>query len=107
MKEQYNLSESAAALGISEKVVAMLLKQLIEEKQDYLDAIKKALNPLDYNALSNAAHKLKGPAINLRVQSIARLAEKMEAGAKKLEPLDYESLLIGIEEAFDSLSTQI
>ena len=80
------------------------LKEMIEEFLDYipaqLEAIRKAVEEQNAEALQAEAHSMKGAAANLAAESVRQ-------AAYDIEMMGREAKLGGIENAFSELSQQL
>ena len=80
------------------------LKEMIQEFLDYipaqLDAIRKAVEEQNSEALQAEAHSVKGAAANLAAESVRQ-------AAYEIEMMGQEAKLDGIENAFSELMNQL
>jgi len=70
-------------LGLDQEQYLEILMGFIEEKKKVMEDLEDALAQEDTELISRLAHKIKGSAANLRLDSLARPAVNMEKAAKE------------------------
>ncbi len=88
-----NLSKSAAVLGIQKEVLLTLINKFLSNSSQYLDNISLHIKIMDYDNLCKEAHKMKGAALNLRLNTLGETALEMERNARNKIEFDYSNLL--------------
>ncbi len=97
-----------AALGEgSPELAAGLMDLFIEDAPARLEALAKALNERDSEALRVAAHNLKGKAQTVGIKSIVTLAERLEDLARTGEWQGTEFLGRRLEDEFRGLCRRL
>lgn len=79
----WGLEVMAAEMGMDTALVADLCRSFIERGEKYLREARAAVHPRDDAALDRVAHAFKGMAGNLRLESLAALAEALRRAAKE------------------------
>jgi len=89
----------AEELGLDQEQYWEILTGFIEEKKKDMEDLESALEMGDTGLVSRLAHKIKGSALNLRLDSLARPAASIEKAAK-------EGDLSGIAGDWDALTRE-
>lgn len=97
--------------SIPEDLYDELVRSLIEQVREKIAEIKESLDSDDYDGVAESAHFVKGASGNLRIRTIHKVAESMEAMSRKRDgkeaniPLQLERLeeeLVKLEQSFGS-----
>ncbi len=91
----------AAKIGLNVKHIPILLQSFVNESKEIVQSLETAIEQKDYEALSNAAHSIKGSSGNLKFEALYELAKEVELTAKEKKS-DYP-----YKEACDSIKTAI
>ncbi|MEF3190948.1 MAG: response regulator [Campylobacterales bacterium] len=75
-----DLTKVTQELGLSEDVVLMLIEEFLLDIDDEVARIEDAVAREDKVAIKEVAHKIKGAAANLRLESIRHFAQMLEEG---------------------------
>lgn len=86
-------------LGLDQEQYLEILTGFIEEKKKDMEDLESALAQKDIESISRLAHKIKGSALNLRLDSVGKPAANIERAAK-------EGDLSGITGDWDALSRE-
>jgi len=70
-------------LGLDREQYWEILTDFIEEKKKDMEGLESALAQKDTEMISRLAHKIKGSALNLRLDSLARPAANIEKAARE------------------------
>lgn len=88
-------------LGLDQEQYLEILTDFIEEKKKDMEDLESALAQKDIEMISRLAHKIKGSALNLRLDPLARPAARIEMAAKKGDVSgiggDWDALRRGFE----------
>lgn len=76
-----NFSDMAAAIGLREKHIPMLVASFLEEATTIIENIENAIASQNYTDLKLYAHSIKGSAGNLKFIEIYDMAKEMELAA--------------------------
>jgi two-component system sensor histidine kinase/response regulator len=79
-----------------------LASTFIASGEQVLEEIQAALDDLDRNALSRAAHKLKGASANIHANALRELAYKLETQASNLDQPTLKGLVSDLREGFEA-----
>lgn len=90
---------------LDREAVITLLKQFLEQREEYLSLLTSALSDGEWNMLKNQAHRLKGAAVNLRVYGIRAPAMDIEKYAEAHDRLECAKKIALIEGRFSQLET--
>jgi HPt (histidine-containing phosphotransfer) domain-containing protein len=88
--------KAAEELGLDQEEYREILMGFIEDKKKDMEDLESALAQKDMGLISRLAHKIKGSALNLRLDLLARPAANIEKAAK-------EGRLSGISGDWDAL----
>ena len=77
-----------------------LIDLYLTDSRRRLSDIKDALTRGDLDALSDAAHGLKGSSLSIGVSSVAAFAEQLERAARTGEQQDIDVLVSKVEQRF-------
>jgi HPt (histidine-containing phosphotransfer) domain-containing protein len=102
MKSIIDLSAVENALRLDQETILMLMGVFFSSRSDYIEPLKKAAAEEHIINLRREAHRLKGAANNLRLESIGRLALELEQMTKPFEKKELEQKLLSLETAFDT-----
>jgi HPt (histidine-containing phosphotransfer) domain-containing protein len=95
MKEyHYNLKQAAAQLKLDEQTVQEIALNFVRKNHIYLTPITQALNSGRTDEAARQAHRLKGAALELRMEQIARLAGMLESQSGR-QSLKHSQAIIG------------
>lgn len=90
---------------LDREVIVSLLKQFLEQREQYLSDLKSALSNGEWLMLKEQAHRLKGAAVNLRVYGIRDPALDVEKYAEARKEAECAEKIALIEKRFDQLET--
>ncbi|WP_211227851.1 PAS domain S-box protein [Spirochaeta cellobiosiphila] len=90
--DKLNRQETAKVLGISIETLDLLFQEFISRKKEFIDDLGSAIEHEDLDQVHMIAHKLKGLALNLRLDDIGSIASEIELAAKNKEDLEYDKL---------------
>ena len=80
-----NYIEMAAAIGLKEKHMPMLIGSFLEEAKPLLSKMSEAIAVQDYATIQSTAHSIKGSAGNLRFSELQEMARELELAAANAE----------------------
>jgi HPt (histidine-containing phosphotransfer) domain-containing protein len=95
-----SIEEIANNLDFDIEDVTMLLDMFIENSKESLSKIQEGISTSNYELISNAAHAIKGSALNLTLEDVSKVAQRLEQCAKDKDQVDYTDL-------YNSLNHQI
>jgi HPt (histidine-containing phosphotransfer) domain-containing protein len=105
MKYNVNLKEIADELGFEIEDVEMIMEIFLESAKENLINIKNAIEKDDRKNLAEFAHAIKGSALNLRLNEIAKLAKEIEIKAKNNEEADYKNKYEKLKELINNIKS--
>lgn len=82
-----------------------LIKTFIQDSEDRIHCLQKALATQDSEALRRQAHSFKGSCHNLGAVQLAALCQTMEDGGRSGEIDGLEHLLVDIQQEFAHLKS--
>lgn len=97
----YDIEKTAASLGIGVAALREIIREFLSSSNIFIEELHSALQSSDAPAIQQTAHRLKGAAANLRFDSLAEIAGKMEADAKTSNLTDATSDIEKIKKLFD------
>ena len=101
---ELNFTEMAAAIGLKEKHMPMLIGSFLEEAEPLLSSIEEAINSKDYSAIQSSAHSIKGSAGNLRFGELQEMAKELEfAGAQADENFEFTAYFEALKRAISTI----
>jgi len=109
-KLEFDPVEAASALGLPESLILDFTKDFVEQAEEEKENFRHAYANNELDEIHKTAHKLKGVAANLRIESMQRLMESVQY-AKTLdetkEPLQefYAMLSVFKKETFTQEQT--
>jgi PAS domain S-box-containing protein len=103
----WDLKYTASILGISEKMVKMILKEFIESSDENMRELSAAVDSGDPEQIYQAAHKIKGAAANLRINGISVPVAEIEAASHSGESFDYNGKLELIKQEIQKIRSLI
>ncbi len=98
-----NLEKIAQTLDFEIGDVVMLMDIFLQNAQESLDTLEKAIQVDDFLGIENEAHAIKGSAANLLLQNITKIALNMEQLARDKSATDYISLYKNLKNEINSL----
>ena len=99
-----NYTEMAAAIGLKEKHMPMLIGSFLEEAGPLLEKLKASIEAKDYAAIQSAAHSIKGSAGNLRFNELQEMSRELEfAGAQAEEDFDFKNYFDALSKAISTI----
>ncbi len=101
-KIDYDLEKTAASLGISAGAFRDIILEFLAGANNVIEELQIALKSGNAPAIQHASHRLKGAAANLRFDSIAETAGKMENDAKSENLDDAASDIEKIKKLFEA-----
>ncbi|MCP4133506.1 MAG: PAS domain S-box protein [bacterium] len=99
----YELHAAASDMGVKVNVLKKLLIKFLTGTERYTTAIQQRLEQNSYEAVFQEAHKLKGAALNLRLEQLAALSLELEKNAKIKNNIDSFLILDKIVEEINRL----
>jgi len=101
---ELNFAEMAAAIGLKEKHIPMLIGSFLEEGEPLLASMKEAIDSKEYATIQSTAHSIKGSAGNLRFSELQEMAKELEfAGADADENFDFVAYFEAINKAISTI----
>lgn len=95
----YDIRKIAELVGIDMDSMQMLVDMLAETLEGSVNEIGDDIAAMDYKAIHDHGHKLKGSAANLGFEKLAECCRILEQSAKVGAGIDYNS-------AFNDLKTE-
>ena len=102
-----NLSaeEMASKIGLNVKHIPILVQSFTDESIGILHGLEEAISTMDYDAIANTAHSIKGSSGNLKFVEMYELAKDIELSAKdKKADFPYAEACASIKKAIESIS---
>jgi CheY-like chemotaxis protein len=102
-----NLSaeEMASKIGLNVKHIPILVQSFTDESAGIMQQLEEAISAMDYDAIANAAHSIKGSSGNLKFVELYELAKDVELSAKdKKADFPYAEASASIKNAIESIS---
>jgi len=101
-------SESTARnLGIGQDELLELLEVFLEASRADLEALEVALEAGEFETAADTAHSLKGAALNLELEEIARLARDLEMIAKSSRLAGADSQITALRHKLEDLDQTV
>jgi HPt (histidine-containing phosphotransfer) domain-containing protein len=106
-KKIYNLSESAAKLGLSSEVLKKLLTRSYPGFFAEVDILKNAVVKRDYKQLKETAHKLKGSFGNYLLETAYECVVIINDNSEELKDYPYRKKIDEIEEYLSDVMKEL
>ena len=84
-KKSYTLEETSELSGLPVVVMKKIVDSFIETIDEDLEQLQFAIKDNDFNKIADYAHKIKGAALNLRMDTVSEITTNMESQANKKE----------------------
>jgi HPt (histidine-containing phosphotransfer) domain-containing protein len=107
MKSIIDLSAAENALRLDRETILMLLGIFFSSQSDYIEPLQKAADEEELINFKREAHRLKGAANNLRLESIGSLALELEQMVEPFHRKEAEETLQKIKAAFELGSEEL
>lgn len=92
-------------LGLEREDIAMLLEDFVLDSISELFAMKNALENGDMHGLFELAHKVKGAAANMRLESVRKIVYEIEQNAKaSVYDFDYKQMFELLEKEIGNIN---
>jgi PAS domain S-box-containing protein len=75
----YSLEDASANMGIDSTIVKTIVANFCKGIDKDLEALKNAISEDNFEEIENYSHKIKGAALNLRMEKVAKFAHNIEA----------------------------
>lgn len=98
-----NIEEAKKELSLDEEMLHGLMQDFYDSMEEFLAPIRNGLVNQNLSKVRENAHKLKGSALNLRIEALSNSALSLEEAADKG---DYEACL-DLQEQLDELFTRL
>jgi len=72
----------ATKIGLKPKHIPMLVGSFIDESHKILEALRVAIESMDFDAIAMQAHSIKGSSGNLKFDELYEISKSMELAAK-------------------------
>jgi len=100
----YDSKAVAETIGIPEDRLMELVDLFLNKLSvDYSRSLKEAIEANDYPKIRAAAHKFRGAALNLRLDSCSKILTEIETAAENSLPIGYKELFGKLEKEMDEL----
>lgn len=94
----------AAAIGIKNHYVPMLLESFKEESCALLETLYMAIQEMNYDKIRSTAHAIKGSSGNIKLNEVYEMAKEMEfAAATKKDDFAYREYFDAIKSSISTL----
>jgi len=100
VKTVYDLEEASKKSGLPSTVMKKIVTSFIATVDNDLSELKNAIESENFVEIKNCAHKIKGAALNLRMENIANVALKIESQGLNTEGTS-------LDEDFEDLEKEI
>jgi CheY-like chemotaxis protein len=91
----------AEKIGIPSKFIARLVESFLSESKKIIENLEKAIAAMDYAAIAQYSHALKGSSGNMKFNTLYTFAKKLEeAAVREDSKFPYDGYLQSIKEAF-------
>lgn len=77
----FNIEETSKKLGLNSMIVKKLMRKFCDTIDLDLETLDKAINTNDSSSIANTAHKIKGAALNLRMEEVSKYSSNLETNA--------------------------
>jgi len=84
-----------------------LVREFFESYNEYIKPLAKAVKNRDFMAISGESHRLKGVALELRINAIVEQTIQFENSARQKNDIECDQLLDKIKSTFNSLKQEI
>lgn len=98
-----NMKLLAELLEFDLEDVEMLVDMFLSDAKESLESVEPAIESNDFEQMRNIAHGIKGSALNLMFEDIAKVALHIEQLAKTKSSADYHSLFKKLEVELNSV----
>ncbi len=105
--EFFDLHAAQEALLIDSDMILELVRQFVNDRNNYTEPLRSALLQRDWKDLKSQAHRLKGAAQNLRVHGISKPALDLELASEKEQVHACEVQLHLIESRFTKIQAEV
>jgi len=89
-KNIYSLEKTSELSGLPVLVLKKIVANFISTIDSDISALEVALHNKDFDEVANYSHKIKGAALNLRMDNISEISTKIESQANKKEDISLE-----------------
>ena len=98
-----NLQYIADSLGFDLEDVTMLIDMFLENANQSLEDLNKAIETKNFLEIKNASHAIKGSSANLMLDNITSISSQIEESAKKESDINYKKLSIELKNRLKTL----
>jgi HPt (histidine-containing phosphotransfer) domain-containing protein len=98
-----NLQYIADSLGFDLEDVTMLMDMFLENANQSLEDLNKAIETKNFLEIKNASHAIKGSSANLMLDNITSISSQIEESAKKESDINYKKLSIELKNRLKTL----
>ncbi len=88
---EYNKQEVAKSIGLPEVVFNKILETFFENIKIDMENLEKAIESVDFDAISKAVHKIKGGSATIKFNELAEIAKTIEESAREEKEIDYKN----------------
>ncbi len=92
-----NMQQIADTLEFDLEDVEMLVDMFLTDTKESIESVASAIESNDFEQMKNSAHGIKGSALNLMFEDIAKIALEIEQLAKTESLADYHALFKKLE----------
>lgn len=93
LEYSYDIDAAAANLGLSKKILLMILKTFVDSIDEDITKLVDAANSNSIDDIEKLAHKIKGASANLKMDGIFEVSKEIELSARELKIVDYIQLV--------------
>lgn len=90
---EYDIDGAASHLGLSRKILIMILKTFVESIDDDLEKLSQAVADSNIEDIEKISHKIKGASANLKMENVYEVSKTMELAAREKTIIDYKTEL--------------
>jgi CheY-like chemotaxis protein len=94
-------------LPLDDKLLFKIFETFLNSYPKILEELEEAIEHKDFERIYRLGHKLKGAAANIRLKSVAKIAEEMEKSAKEKKDIDYENLFNQLQTVLENVKKEL
>jgi PAS domain S-box-containing protein len=86
----YDPKEASVQMKIPEVVLQKIINNFCKNIDKDVESLKVAIYKKDFEAVVQSAHKIKGAAVNLRMETLGKITSKIEQDAKNQNDITFQ-----------------
>jgi len=103
----YSLEDASQNMGLDSAIVKTIVSNFCNSIDKDLESLEDAITQKDFEQIENSSHKIKGAALNLRMEQVAKFAQNIEESSKEKKEQNIKESFVNLTKAVKTVQESI